>query len=169
MQCPSLNLHIEHEEFSFPPPVWAHAYLVKLGYISTSEEKKTKQRPTPGKLWMLTLAPDPKKNIPVPTYHTLVKKRLKKKWIKSYKYCFELTKKGNFHVHILLETELKRMYEVKRGFVLPDTNFDIHKQDTIEKGTMYLMGYKQGEKKPMFEQDIEFRKKYNLQDIYESE
>lgn len=145
-------------------------HMIKLGYISTCDPhipgSRKPQRSKPSDLFLITINPRPG-SITIESFHKYVKARLKKVWMQTYWYCFELTKNGAPHVHIMVRTKKQmRSSDVKKGFLIPDSNIHVRIQDDEGKGLKYLQGYKKGEYKPMHSQDIEFRSKNKLLDIY---
>lgn len=131
----------------------------KLDVILKKRSKRS------GKLWMITITKP--QNVSFNTLKKFVETRIEKVWIPRYWYCYELQKSMNPHAHVLIDLDHKmQRNRVLKGFQRKGWNIKADAWDTVEKGKKYLLGHKRGGMKPMHEQDINFRKNNNLQDIY---
>lgn len=126
---------------------------------------------------MITVNVQP--DIKLPELMKRVKKFTSKKTIKSYAYVYEVRKPNKgLHCHMLVHYT-PRPYEFKRGAkntfkTVCDANnphclnFKFVTLDLLSDKYRYLLGEKSDKKKTSLTATVEYRKKHNLLDLYES-
>ncbi len=163
---PMLPVFIKDETINVTPETQALYDEFLEEPVFAPPTKSVVKRAKPTELFMVTMAPEPG-TAAIGPFHSTVKARLKKKWIETYWYCFELTKERNPHVHLVIKTKgTMTSAVIKKGFNMKQCNTHVRTQDSVKKGLIYLNGYKLGLCKPMFKEDIKFRNENNLLSIY---
>jgi hypothetical protein len=127
---------------------------------------------------LLTVNPEP--DTPVSLFKTLMERCIRKKWIKKSYYCFEWRdmNKG-LHSHAVLTCEKKKrpsemkreIYSTFKDIVGNEKHINIKPILAVDEYTRarnYLIGIKGGKLKKNNNYDIEYRKKYNLMNIYKN-
>lgn len=137
------------------------------GAVNLMESKRTASDNPQSELYMLTINLPTEELAPL---KALTEKVVRWRSVYQWAYCYELTRARKPHSHILLKINDVRKFKQnlsRQRYKFPAIKFN--RFSDWDNGITYLSGFKKNEKKPMFDQDIIFRRKYNLDNIYQSE
>lgn len=106
--------------------------------------------------------------------HLSVAKFLKKKWLGRYLYAWEFHTNAGYHPHIHLLTRSnkapsemqKETFNTFKKILGNIEHVNIQECVNTKKSFDYILGFKNGEPKPHYDEDVEERKKWHLKQRY---